>query len=140
MNLNLPGLIDLTPVFAVFAVLAGSAFSTSNALQWARNLFLDSLTAKMSDTQRNELLRTLLFLLNVGVVLGIALFMHFALSPQLLLSVVIGASGSSIGAHLSYGYTQKTPPTLPEPSEIPVDGPGLPPPTDTPAAAAARAA
>ena len=132
MNLNLPGLIDLTPVFAVFAILAGSAFSTSNALQWARNLFLDNLTAKMSDTQRNELLRTLLFLLNVGVVLGIALFMHFALSPQLLLSVVIGASGSSIGAHLSYGYTQKTPT---QPDEIPVGGPGIPP-TDTPASAA----
>jgi len=132
MNLNLPGLIDLTPVFAVFAILTGSAFSTSNALQWARNLFLDNLTAKMSNTQRNELLRTLLFLLNVGAVLGIALFMHFALSPQLLLSVIIGASGSSIGAHLSYGYTQKTPA---QPDEIPLGGPGIPP-TDTPAAAA----
>ena len=60
MNLNnLPGLIDLTPVFAVFAALAGSAYSASNILQWLRNLFLDDLTARMNDKQRTELLQTL---------------------------------------------------------------------------------
>jgi len=139
MNLNLPSLVDLTPVMAVFATLAGSMFSTTNVLQWLRNVLLDRLTAGMADAQRNDILRGILFVMNYAVILGIALFFHFALSPNLLLAVLVGAVGATVGAHLSYGYTQKTPATPPQPDEIPVGGPGIPPslpPTDTPAAAA----
>ena len=135
MNLNLPSLVDLTPVMAVFATLAGSMFSTTNVLQWLRNVLLDRLTAGMADAQRNDILRGILFVMNYAVILGIALFFHFALSPNLLLAVLVGAVGATVGAHLSYGYTQKTPT---QPDEIPVCGPGIPPtpPTDTPASAA----
>ena len=132
MNLNLPSLVDLTPVMAVFATLAGSMFSTTNVLQWLRNVLLDRLTAGMADAQRNDILRGVLFVMNYAVILGIALFFHFALSPNLLLAVLVGAVGATVGAHLSYGYTQKTPA---QPDEIPLGGPGIPP-TDTPAAAA----
>jgi len=132
MNLNLPSLVDLTPVMAVFATLAGSMFSTTNVLQWLRNVLLDRLTAGMADAQRNDILRGVLLVMNYAVILGIALFFHFALSPNLLLAVLVGAVGATVGAHLSYGYTQKTPA---QPDEIPVGGPGIPP-TDTPAAAA----
>ena len=137
MPINLPSLLDITPVMAVFAILTGSAFSTSNVLQWLRNLFLDGLTARMSDTQRNELLRTILVVLNVGVILGLALFMHFTLSPQLLLAVFLGAFGSAGGAHFSYVHTQKPAPQAPEidPS-VYAQFPPSPPPTDSPESAA----
>ena len=60
-SFNLPSLVDLTPVMAVFATLAGSMFSTSNVLQWLRNVLLDRLTAGMADVQRNDILRGVLF-------------------------------------------------------------------------------
>lgn len=135
-SFNLPSLVDLTPVMAVFATLAGSMFSTSNVLQWLRNVLLDRLTAGMADVQRNDILRGVLFVLNYGAILGIALFFRFTLSPNLLLAVLVGAVGATVGAHLSYGYTQKSAPQAPEidPSVYAQLPP--PPPTDSPESAA----
>ena len=136
-SFNLPSLVDLTPVMAVFATLAGSMFSTTNVLQWLRNVLLDRLTAGMADVQRNDILRGVLLVLNYAVILGIALFFHFTLSPNLLLAVLVGAIGATVGAHLSYGYTQKS---QPQPAEIDpsvyASAPTPLPPTDSPQSAA----
>lgn len=134
-SFNLPSLVDLTPVMAVFATLAGSMFSTTNILQWLRNVLLDRLTAGMADVQRNDILRGVLFVMNYAVILGIALFFRFALSPNLLLAVLVGAVGATVGAHLSYGYTQKSAPQAPEIDPSVYTAAPLPP-TDTPASAA----
>lgn len=145
MNLNnLPGLVDLTPVFAVFTVLAGSAYSASNILQWLRYLFLDDLIARMHDKQRTELLQTLLVVISFMMLLGLALIMHFSLSPNLLMTVFLGALGSAGGAHFSYQHNQKPAaqrygvPEAPAPKvePDPTDVPPTPPPTDEPASAA----
>ena len=123
MPLNLPGLLDLSPVFAVFAALAGSAYSASNILQWLRNLGLDGLIARLhlNDRQRTEVLQTLLVVISFMMLLGLSLMLHFTFSPNLLMSVFLGALGSAGGAHFSYQHTQKP---VPEPNYPEI--PGLP--------------
>ena len=133
MNLNL---IDLTQAIAMLASFGG----TSGALSFVRTLFLDQLLAGLSGTQQDYILRAVNYLLNFAAILGASLVTHEALSPQLLLSVAVAAWGAFGLSHMAYHLAVNTKAAAPlaEPSEIPVDGPGIPP-TETPAAAALAA-
>src|SRR5690348_13159864 len=118
--------------------LLASMGGVAGLLAYLRKAGLDHLLSGLDATQQNAVLRGLLILFNYGAILLALLAQSQPMSGNLLLEAAKLTAGAVVGGHLLFTGLQKTPVTLPEPSEIPVDGPGLPPPTDTPAAAALK--
>ncbi len=116
--MNLPNLIDLSPILNILAALAGSGYSTSGALQFLRELLLDRLTQAMPDAQRNAILRAVLFAMNYALIGGLALLSHYALSWNLAGAVLMAALVTTGGASFLYNYNQKAKPSSYQ--EIPV--------------------
>ena len=124
-------LLDLTDVMSMLMAFGG----VSALLSYARVLFLDHLLAGLSATQRDYALRGIAFLLNLGLVLALSIFIFgHPFSLALLISALIAAGGgfglSHVAYHASVATKQSAEPAYPE---IP-DGDGLPP-TDAPQSA-----
>ena len=99
-------LIDLSSVVFMLA----SSGMVAVALQWLRDLFLDNLLSprRVSDAQRNAILRALLVLLNFAGVLGLALVTSGqSLSMALVLSAIVAAFPAAGGSHVAYTFVQK---------------------------------
>lgn len=105
--LNIPGLIDLSPIFAILTTLAGAGYSTSGALTWLKNVALDGWTARMPKAQRNAILQGVLFAMNYALIFVLALFARYPLTWNLAGAVLIGAMVATGGAHGLYHYNQK---------------------------------
>ena len=127
---------QLNTVLTLLASMGGVA----GLLAYLRKAGLDHLLSGLDGTQQNAILRGLLILLNYGAILLGLLAQSQPMSGNLLLEAAKLTAGAVIGGHLLFTGLQKTPAPLPEPSEIPVDGPGIPPTTTTPASSAAAAA
>jgi len=112
-------------------------------LAYLRKAGLDHLLSGLDATQQNAILRGLLILLNYGAILGGLLAQSQPMSGNLLLEAAKLTAGAVLGGHLLFTGLQKSPAAPPQPEEIPVGGPGIPPtdtpPTDIPAAAALAA-
>lgn len=103
MNLT-TNLVDLTAIVGMLA----SWGIVPNALQFLRDLFLDSLLQRASDASRNAVLRALLFVLSFAGILALALILGQAISINLIVSAILAASGGAVGAHATYQNLQKT--------------------------------
>lgn len=127
--------MNLQTVLTLLASMGGVA----GLLGYARGMFLDKLLAGLDATQRDYVLRGLLILLNFGAILGGLVAQGAPMSSSLLLQAVQMTAGAVVGGHLLFNGLQKSPTPTTEPDEIPEGGPGIPPPDDTPAAAALAA-
>ena len=107
--MNLQNLIDLTPILAVLAALAGSGYSTSGLLTWMRRAALNAWVSGLSDEQRAALYQGILLVMNYLIIGGLALATHYTLSWNLAGSVLVAALFSTVGAHGLYNYNQKQP-------------------------------
>ena len=106
--MNIPGLIDISPVLAIIATLAGAGFSTSGLLTWLRNVALNAWLASLAEEQRAAIYQGLLVVMNFAAILVLALAAHYQMSLNLLGAVLLGALISMGGAHGLYNYNQKT--------------------------------
>lgn len=106
--MNIPGLIDLTPVLAILATLAGSGYSASGLLTWLRKAALNSWLSNMAEEQRAATYQGLLLVMNYAAILMLALAAHYTLSWNLVGAVLLAALIATGGAHGLYNYNQKT--------------------------------
>ncbi len=102
-TVNVPQIIDLSGLVTVLA----SSGVVSVALQWLRDIALDSLTTSMAEKQRNALYRALLVLLNFAAIVGLALLSGTPLGAVLLVSAALAAFGGAAGSHVVFTYVQK---------------------------------
>lgn len=105
---NLPGLIDLSPVLAIIATLAGSGYSTSGLLTWLRRVALNSWLSSLAEEQRAAIYQGMLLVMNYAAILALALTGHYTLSWNLAGAVLLAALIATGGAHGLYNYNQKT--------------------------------
>lgn len=105
--MNIPGLIDISPVLAIIATLAGAGYSTSGLLTWLRNVALNGWLASRAEEQRAAIYQGILLALNFVLILVLALATHYQMSLNLLGAVLLGALISTGGAHGLYNYNQK---------------------------------
>jgi len=131
--------MNLQTILTLLASMGGVA----GLLAYLRKAGLDHLLSGLDATQQNAILRGLLILLNYGAILGGLLAQSQPMSGNLLLEAAKLTAGAVLGGHLLFTGLQKSPAAPPQPEEIPVGGPGIPPtdtpPTDIPAAAALAA-
>ena len=116
--MNLQNLVNLTPILAVLATLAGSGYSTSGLLTWMRKAALNAWLSGLDDDQRAAIYQGIMLVLNYLIIGGLALTTHYTLSWNLAGSVLVAALASTIGAHGLYNYNQK--PASMTYAEIPV--------------------
>ncbi len=118
METTIPGLIDLSPVLAIIAVLAGSGYSASGLLTWLRRVALNSWLSRMAEEQRAAIYQGLLLVMNYAAILVLALATHYTLSLNLAGAVLLAALIATGGAHGLYNYNQKVKSSDPAPGDL----------------------
>lgn len=130
--MNFQNLVNLTPILAVLATLAGSGYSTSGLLTWMRRAALNAWLSGLTDDSRAAIYQGIMLVLNYAIIGGLALATHYTLSWNLAGSVFVAALASTVGAHGLYNYNQKTPslasvaPATPLVSGMPLVAPDMP--------------
>ena len=111
--MNLPTLLDVSTIAGVAAIVSGLLAALAPIISSVPGL-------RPNDAMRNTLMRVLVYVLNLGALVGLAWTQNVVITQQMVPALLLAVGGSTVGSHLFYATVKssRTTPTMPAPASV----------------------